>query len=332
MTKSPANFVLSLAALALLAQLQATPAAADLLTRVWVSNTGSDTGLPCGPITAPCRTFRTATFLVAAGGEVGVLNSGDYGSFDVTKSLSFTNDGAGEAAVTRLADDNRAILINAGVGDIVSLRGLVIDGGVAGGIGIAIGQVTAVHVQNCVIKNFEGGGNASGIHVIAQNNVSLFVSDTIIYNNGNFGQSGGILLFPEVTGSVNVVLDRVHLENNVFGLFVTGRFGTGNGAHVVIRDSVIAGNISDGIQAISGSPGFSPAFILVERTSVVNNGGTGILADGPHATILLKENTISRNGAGISAVNSGQLISHGNNTNTNNIGPEGAPTSLFAQM
>src|SRR5262249_25106990 len=204
-------------------------------------------------------------------------------------------------------------------------------GQVRGSQGIAINQASAVHVQNCVIRNFEEGGSPSGILALPQGNVSIYVSDTIIFNNGAEITSGGILLFPMATGSINVVLDRVHLENNVVGLFVAGFFSTGNGVHVVIRDSVVAGNARDGILALTQT-GSAPAFILVERTSAVNNAGIGIHADGPHATILLKENTISRNGTGISATNTGQLISHGNNTNTNNLGPEGAPTGLFTQM
>src|SRR5262249_53710889 len=133
------------------------------------------------------------------------------------------------------------------------------------------------------------------------------------------------------TGGANVVLDRVHLENNVFGLKVDSTFGTGNGAHIVIRDSVVSGNAGDGILAVS-APGKAPAFVVAEHSSVLNNAGVGIHADGPRATIILNDDTISRNGTGISAVNSGQIISFGNNKNFNNIGPEGAPTGLFSQM
>ena len=54
--------------------------------------------------------------------------------------------------------------------------------------------------------------------------------------------------------------------------------------------------------------------------------------NGPRATIVLGDDTVTRNGAGISAVNCGQLISFGNNKNFNNIGAEGAPTGSFTQM
>ena len=47
----------------------------------------------------------------------------------------------------------------------------------------------------------------------------------------------------------------------------------------------------------------------------------GILADGPHATVLLSDSMVGS----IATVNSGQLYSHGNNTAF-----YGAPTSFLA--
>ena len=70
----------------------------------------------------------------------------------------------------------------------------------------------------------------------------------------------------------------------------------------------------------------------IEHTASVDNAGTGIRADGPRATIVLSDDTITRNGTGIGATNSGQLISFGNNKNFNNTGAEGAPTGSFTQM
>ena len=70
----------------------------------------------------------------------------------------------------------------------------------------------------------------------------------------------------------------------------------------------------------------------MERTSSLNNAGTGILADGPRATMLLNDNTVARNGAGISAVNGGQLISYGNNRVNNNLGADGVPTGNFSPI
>jgi len=318
---------------AMLALLQGAPARAQALNaKSWVSNVGSDANL-C-TLAQPCATFQRAHDQTNAGGEVGVLTPGDYGGvglprLTITKSINITNDGTGEASILAPFDID-AIRIIAGTGDVASLRGLVIDGQFSGEAGILIFSTSAVHIQNCVIRNMERG-TASGIVLPSAGHTQLFVSDTIIFNNGNDANSGGILIFLDSFSNVNVVLDRVHLENNVIGLLVDGHAGTGTGAHVVVRDSVISGNAANGIHALT-VPGASPAFLVVERTTVVNNAGTGILANGPHATMLLDGNVVSRNGVGINAINSGQLISYGNNKVNNNLGADGVPTGSYSPI
>ena len=91
-------------------------------------------------------------------------------------------------------------------------------------------------------------------------------------------------------------------------------------------------DVGSGCILVRTEPGQSPAYIIVEHTTIVNNAGNGIKADGPWAMAILNEDTIARNGTGISVVNSGQIISFGNNKNFNNLGPEGSPTGFFSQM
>ena len=329
MLKSMTVSALSFAMLAVLAIL---PAPAQAGGKVWVANNGMDSNIfgDCGPFTNPCATFQKAHDNVGSGGEIGVLTPGDYGPLVIEKAISITNEGAGEAGVLGSAAGLTSVAIAAHVGDVVSLRGLVIDGQAIGGVGINIIQASAVHIQNCVIRNFEG---SPGIGLLAQPNglgsTQIFVSDSTIFNNGNTAASGGIVIQPEGFWKVNVVLDRVHVDNNVRGIWADGLQGSGDGVHLVLRHSVVSGNIGDGLRASSGSFGRvvrAPAYMLVERTSVVNNAGTGVNADGPGATMVLKDNTITHNGTGMSAANGGQLLSYGNNRNNNNIGAEGAPT------
>jgi len=332
MTKSATGSTVPLAALAVTLAVLHVPSAWAAANKVWVANNGTDSPT-CGDTSSPCRAFPQALTNVAAGGEIGVLTPGDYqgGNTIIMKSVSITNDGAGEASLIS-PNGLDAVTINTGVGDIVSLRGLVMDGLGTGRHGVFIfngSQGSALHIQNCVIRNFEGTTSASGIQFESTSNMQLFVSDTIIFNNGSVAGTGGIVLRPGNT--VKVVLDRVHLENNVIGLRADGRVSSGNGARVVIRDSAVSGNASDGILAISQA-GAGPAFILAEHTSSVYNLGIGIHANGPHATILLDDNVITQNGTGVLAEAGGQLISYGNNKNNNNIGPEGAPTGFYSQM
>ena len=328
MTTARLSSTLSLVALTMLALLQGTPAGA--VSKVWVSNAGGD-GNPC-TITSPCATFQRAHDVVADGGEIGVLTPGDYGATAVprlfiSKSVNVTNDGAGEAAILNTNVANPAIYVSGNLGDVVGLRGLVLEGVGLGASGLQIDLASAVHVQNCVIRNFQAAGSSFGIFMAANSGAqSLFLSDTIIFNNGSGTTSAGILLSAQISGSIKAVLNRVQLENNVIGLHVSGFSGPGN-VRATVRDSAIVGNAGNGIQ-VSINNG-AASFAFVERSTLANNAGTGLQATGVHAVILVSDSTITKNGTGVNAAAGGQLISFGNNRNANNIGAEGVATGLF---
>jgi len=311
---------------ALAPMLCAAPARAVAPGRVWVSSFGSDSS-SCGGRTTPCATFLQAQANVAAGGEISVLTPGDFGPLTINQSLSITNDGSGEAGIQ--VTSGNAIFISAGAGDIVGLRGLIVDGAGTGGFGITFLLGSALHVQNCVIRNFEGQATSTGLVFSPSGTSQLFVSDTIIYNNGQGANSGGILVQP-TTGSANVALDRVQLENNVFGLKVDGSIANAKGSRVIVRDSVFSGNAGDGLVAL-GAANAQGALVFVIDSAFVGNTGNGILANGAHGTVLLTDSVVTRNGAGINAVNSGQIISYQNNKIDGNVGSDGNPTSTRTQ-
>src|SRR5262249_51027244 len=147
------SLALSLTTLGLLALAHVVPAHAA--QKVWVAYNGVDSGT-CGSTSSPCRTFQQAVNNVNVGGEVGVLTPGDYGGdgLIISQSVSITNDGTGEATVFALPHVD-GIGVFAGVGDVVALRGLIIDGSLGGAIGIEYRVASAMHIQNCVIRNFE---------------------------------------------------------------------------------------------------------------------------------------------------------------------------------
>jgi hypothetical protein len=152
---------------------------------------------------------------------------------------------------------------------------------------------------------------------------SLFLSDSIIYNNGSGASSGGIFVTPAGTGSASVTLDHVHIENNVVGLKVDGSNGNSTAtASVTVRDSVISGNAGNGLWATSTS-GKARALVFVKNSAMVNNTGSGVQADGgsPHGTVILSNVTVARNkGNGVSTSGSGAIFSYGNNNINNNDG------------
>src|SRR5262245_6797191 len=166
MFNSAIKTALPLIALAgVLSLLQGTPAQA-VNVKSFVSGTGSDAN-NCSTIPLACATLQHALTQTAPGGEITVVNTGDYGGaaspyrVDINQSVNITNDGAGEASI--LAPNlGVGIIIRGGVGDVISLRGLVIDGQGAGQFGILVASASAVHIQNCVIRNFQAS-DAYGI-------------------------------------------------------------------------------------------------------------------------------------------------------------------------
>ena len=75
------------------------PAQAQPFFRTFVSGLGSD-GNPCTR-TQPCLTFAKALTNTNAGGEIDVLDPGDYGPFVIDKSISIGNDELARSAYAR---------------------------------------------------------------------------------------------------------------------------------------------------------------------------------------------------------------------------------------
>src|SRR6516225_11731166 len=92
-------------------------------TRTWVSGVGDDAN-PCSR-TAPCKTFPGAISKTAPGGEINVLDPGGFGAVTITKSISITSVGF-EAGV--LVSGTNGVVVQAGASDVVTLRGLNMDG------------------------------------------------------------------------------------------------------------------------------------------------------------------------------------------------------------
>src|SRR5437588_1265880 len=67
------------------------PASAAAAPQTWVSGLGNDLN-PCTR-TAPCQTYAAAIAVTDPGGEIGALDSGNFGPVTITKSL--TLDGSG---------------------------------------------------------------------------------------------------------------------------------------------------------------------------------------------------------------------------------------------
>ena len=100
--------------------------------KTWVSNIGLDSN-SCS-LASPCATFAGALKKTAPGGEIGVLNSGEYGQVIIDRSISIVAQGVDASISTPLGS---GVLIFAGDTDVVHLRGLTIYGDAnTGNIGV----------------------------------------------------------------------------------------------------------------------------------------------------------------------------------------------------
>src|SRR5215216_7024046 len=154
---------------------QAVPPSTTPQMRTYVSGVGNDNS-GC-TASSPCKTFQAALALTIAGGEIYVLDSANYGAATINKAVTITSEGA-VAGV--LATSGVAITINAGANDVVNLRGLDIDGGNSGTMGIQFNSGQSLNIQKSGIRNFTNSGITFGPNAGTS---ALFVSDTHVTNN-----------------------------------------------------------------------------------------------------------------------------------------------------
>ena len=280
---------------------------AALANRVFVSARSGNDANTCDSILAPCQTFAGAVTKLNPGGEAIVLDSGGYGKVTITQSLTIEAPAGVTAFVHPSSGD--AITINAGGGDLVVLRGLVLNGG--SGYGIKANTVGALHVENCVISGFSAAGlqfNSTG---------KLYVKDTI---------SRQSLTGLEVHAGRGMI-DHCRFEGNGGnGVFVTGDIGP---LDVTVRDSVSANNVLSGFNALSVS---QSTFLSVYQCLAANNSGDGFVASNTGTAIAqasVANSSISEN-EGVGLHNAGTaftvFVSLGNNFVHGNPGGETSGT------
>jgi hypothetical protein len=286
--------------LAFLVLLAVSVAAQAQATRTWVSGTGDDAN-PCSR-TAPCKTFPGAYSKTAAGGEINALDAGGFGAVTISKSLTISAEHV-EGGV--LVSGTNAIVINAGINDVVVLRGLDIEGLGTGLVGIKVLAAGAVHVENCTVNNFTQIGIDFVPTSLSVTTSQLFVSHSIIRNN-NGASSGGIRIKAGTNVTARAMIEDTQLSNNNFGLRSDGSGGA-VATNVTVQGGSASGNVNAGIVAFSGGAANQ---VLVDGTAISNN------LFGPRsdaATLRFGNTSVTGNGTGVSTANGGVLLSYGNN-------------------
>ena len=300
-------------------------------TRTWVASNGTN-NVTCGR-TNPCQTFQQAHDVTTAGGEINCVDAGDYGTVTINRSISIICDNT-EAGI--LATSSVGISVNDSASAtpgtaIVTLKGIDIDGGITGTVGINFQGGAVLHVHKVLIKKFGG----SGIALQANGYAELYVADSSITDNGTAGIGGGIVIRQTGTGSANAFINRVKLENNLVGILVDGTQSTGVGINAVVLDSVVSGSAGNGITATT-SAAHAAVSVVVDGTKIAGNFGSGINANGAAASgvgsaiVRVGGSSIVNNVTGASATGAGPgvLQSFKNNKISGNLA-DGTPITAF---
>jgi len=283
-------------------------------TRTWVSGVGDDAN-PCSR-TAPCKTFQGTISKTAAGGTINVLDPAGYGAVTITKSIVIQAVGS-PAGIT--VSGTNGIIVNAAAADVVTLRGLTLDGLGNGlnGVRFLVGRTLVLeHVE---IQNF--GGN--GISFEPAGAATLSLHDVSISRNGSAtAGDGGIDIAPQATGSAALDFDDVRLIDNRFGVAVTGP-ATGT-----IRDSTVSSSTEDGI--VVNAP-VAAADIMLDNVAISDAGTNGVAANGANAVVRITGSSITASAQGILTSANGRVISFGDNRIGGNV-VNGAPTQVQGQQ
>jgi hypothetical protein len=311
-----------IAGLTLAGALSAVPAQAQS-ARTFVSPTGVDTAA-CS-LAAPCRTFAAAYAAASAGGEIAVLGTAGYGTLTINKAISIVNAGGYEAGIA-VPSGGTGIIISAGASDAVSLRGLTIDGGGAGAIGIQFNSGQSFTVENCVARHF----TQYGIDLAPNASSSILLSNSLAADNGGTG----IIGVPSGSGGVAIVFDNVKVvNNNGNGIFVDGIASTGT-VTASINNSLVSGN-GTSIGAVGfyvGSfPGKAPTTMTVSHSVAVNNGYGFYAQNSTGAILRITQSTVTGNAIGWGSIGGGVLASYGDNSIDGNGASSGSLTLVAKQ-
>ena len=221
-----------------------------------------------------------------------VVVSGDSLGNDITNPETFIVDIAASNTAESLSDNSRVFNISTPAGELVSLDGLTITGGVAaaGGGGIVVSSAV-VELTNVVIAGNRSNGDGGGILTDSE----LTLQDSRVSSNVtvNGGVGGGIA----VVGTAETKL--VTLNNST----ISENFASASGggiytinSSVTLNGSSVTDNLSDdeggGISTQSGLVDLSDS-IVSGNQSVSDGGGINTII----GSITISESTISENSA-----------------------------------
>lgn len=277
--------------------LLATSGAAALLAvqaqaadRIFVSTRIGADAAGCGAVTTPCRTFQFAHDQIAAGGQVQVLDPGDYGRVFISKAISIVNDGVGAAGVLKLSPPNSAgIYVGAGPSDDVTLRGLTIVGsgvGQGGGSGIVLISGRSASISGARLRKLQMG--------VVVDTMNFSIVDTTVTDTDS-----AIVVDPTAGGATGVIQRVTSSHNTSWGLQIDANYAKGP-TKVEVSDSVFTQNCNGVLVSSSGRYAADVTLRgIVASHNRACGPGTGVAAVGPRALVRLAHSVATDNGTGV---------------------------------
>lgn len=272
---------------------------AGTLTQSWVSSTASGNDGNACDRAAPCRTFIGAIGKTIGGGQINVLDPGDYGLVIVNKSI--TIDGGGTFASIALSNADFAITVAASANDLVNLRNLSIAGRGIGLGGINVISGNTLNIENVTLSGF----TSHGLDVGLSNAGSINLENVSI----NDCDGSGVRIATSAS-AIGVTINRSRIQSCNFGVTA------GNGAVVSIRDSDFSLN---SVGLLTTSPNTQAN---VDNSRFASNG-SGITASA--GVVRTMRSTFFSNGTGINPAG-GSICSTGDNRFAGN-GSNGTPSA-----
>jgi hypothetical protein len=324
---------------ACLALLLSAATDARALFRAYLSVGGSDAN-SCA-LAAPCRLLPAALAAVDDGGEIWILDSGNFNTSQATVDKSVTILAIPGVLGSVVVNNADGISVN-GPGIRVALRNLSFGQLSGNAYPLRFLQGASLLVENCRIS----GSNGTGL-VASAAGAKLLVRDTVIRNN----LGGGLVL----EDTIDVTLDRVQVIDNAgwgistsdgVRLAVSNSIVAGSGdvgimarafngglTRVSVESSTISRNFSVGFYAWAYNPGSVTQAVVARSTLAGNNHGAFSAAnDGGVATLVIDGNTFAHQPTGTDVYLSGVIRTRQNNVyNYNGVDSPATPTPLAGQ-
>lgn len=215
----------------------AAPAGATV-ARTWLAQSGTDSG-SC-TFAAPCATIAYAVSQTVAGGEVILLDGGNYVGGTVSKSLAIR--GAG------IKPTVNSITVAAAAGDRVMFDNIAFsakqgDGSTAFASGLVLWSGSDVLVSNCLFEAYSTAIDAQG-----PSTIRLTITDSVVYGSSNYGiRSLGIN-----GGQLKVkMLGSKFAANTLAGVYLDAA-----GSDLLVAGSTILGS-ANAVRLLGGATGRS---------------------------------------------------------------------------